>query len=303
MELRHLLYFKTVAEQLNFRKAAGKLFISQPPLSRQIKELESELGALLFIRKDKRVTLTDAGKYFKTEVDTIFARLEESRTIVRQIHNSESGELKIGYISSVYQSHLADVLKSMREVFPHIKTNLFEIPTQTQIRALELGNLDVGILRGPVQSEQLKVQTLFFDPFVVVVPASKGKGGDKQHPNIAARLKTSPFIFFSKDIAPHYNEKLIEICARLGFKPDIVHEANNAHSILQLVEAGLGVSILPASLKQQYGSLKIAFVELKNIPVNTEVVLAYKRNNKNPALNWFIENYHGIPSLSRKASR
>ena len=290
MELRHLLYFKAVAEQLHFRKAASKLFISQPPLSRQIRELENELGVLLFTRKEKRVNLTDAGKYFKTEVDAIFGRLEESRRVVRQIHNSESGELKIGYISSVYQPHLADVLKAMREVFPYSKTSLFEIPTSAQIRGLEQGSLDVGILRGPVQSEQLTIKTLFFDPFVVVVPGSKA--GFKQEEKLVAHLKHSPFIFFSKDIAPHYNDKLLEICARLGFKPDIVHEANNAYSILQLVEAGLGVSILPHSLKEQYGHLKVSFFDLENIPVNTEVVLAYKQNNKSAALKWFIENYH-----------
>lgn len=93
MELRHLLYFKTVAEELHFTKAAIRLFISQPPLSRQIKELEQELGVQLFTRNNKRVTLTDAGKYFKNEVDAIFAQLEESKNIVRQIHLSVSGEL------------------------------------------------------------------------------------------------------------------------------------------------------------------------------------------------------------------
>ncbi len=291
MELRHLLYFKTVAEQLHFRNAALKLFISQPPLSRQIKELENELGVVLFTRKNKRVNLTDAGKYFKAEVDAIFARLEESKGIVRQIHKSESGELKIGYISSVYQSHLADVLIAMRDVFPYIKTNLFEIPTVMQVTALEQGGLDVGILRAPVRSDKLKVQTLFFDPFMVVIPAAKGRF--KQPEKLAAYLKSSPFIFFSKDVAPHYNEKLIEICARMGFSPDIVHEANNVHSIVQLIEAGLGVSILPYSIKQQYGNLKVSFIELKDIPVSTEVVLAYKESNKNAALKWFIEHYHG----------
>jgi DNA-binding transcriptional LysR family regulator len=98
MELRHLHYFKTVATHLHFRKAAAELFISQPPLSRQIRELEEELGVQLFERKNKRVSLTDAGRYFKDEVDALFARVEESKSIVRQIHLSESGELKIGYI-------------------------------------------------------------------------------------------------------------------------------------------------------------------------------------------------------------
>jgi DNA-binding transcriptional LysR family regulator len=289
MELRHLLYFKTVAEQLHFRNAALKLFISQPPLSRQIKELEEELGVLLFTRKNKRVALTDAGKYFKQEVDAIFTRLEESKSIVQQIHKSESGELKIGYISSVYQSYLADVLIAMRDVFPYIKTNLFEIPTLMQIKALEQGSLDVGILRAPVHSNQLKVQTLFFDPFMVVIPALVSKF-ETQH-QLAAYLKSSPFIFFNKDFAPNYNDKLVEICRRMGFNPNIVHEANNVHSILQLIEAGLGVSILPCSLKRQYGYLKVTFVELENIPVNTEVVLAYKQTNKNAALKWFIEHY------------
>src|ERR1700761_1545858 len=207
MEIRHLLYFKAVAEELHFGNAAKKLFISQPPLSRQIKELEDELGALLFVRANKRVTLTDAGRYFKTEVDTILARLEESKNIVKQIHQSESGELKIGYISSVYQSHLAEVLLAMRDVFPHVKTNLFEIPTMTQVKALEQGGLDVGILRAPVHSNQLKIQTLFFDPFVVVVPDAGLKFDTQQQ--LAGHLKNNPLIFFNKDFAPGYNDKLL----------------------------------------------------------------------------------------------
>jgi len=289
MELRHFLYFKTVAEELHFTRAASKLFISQPPLSRQIRELEEELGVRLFERSNKRVTLTDAGKYFKEEVDALFSKLEESKETVRQIHGGLSGELKIGYISSVYQSHMAEILKSMQIAFPYLKTSLFEVPTLTQIKALEEGKLDAGILRAPVLSEKLRVESLFFDPFVVVIPFRNETLGKID--SLGDFLKERPFIFFNKDYAPQYNEKLMEICQRLGFRPDITHEANNVHSILQLVEAGLGVSILPLSLKKQYGNMKISFVELEGIPVNTEVVLAYKASNKNPALKWFIEHY------------
>ena len=290
MELRHLLYFKTVAEQLHFGKAAQKLFISQPPLSRQIKELEEELGVQLFLRSNKRVTLTEAGKYFKGEVDAVFARLEESKSIVKQLHDNESGQFKIGYISSVYQSHLAEVLKHMRDIFPYVKTSLFEVPTVTQITLLEKGELDVGILRAPVHSQQLTIKTLFFDPFMVVIPASQQ--ADLMPDALATYLKGSPFIFFNKQYAPNYNDKLLEICQRMGFRPAITHEANNVHSILQLVEAGLGVSILPLSLKHQYSHLKVTFIELKNIPVNTEVVLAYKPLSRSAVLAWFIDNYN-----------
>ena len=289
MELRHLYYFKTLAHELHFRNAAAKLFISQPPLSRQIKELEDELGVKLFDRKNKRVTLTDAGKYFLTEVEAIFTQLDESKSIVKQIHDGDSGELKIGYISSVYQSQLAEVLKAIRLNFPHVKTNLFEVPTLTQIKALEQGTLDVGILRAPVHAEALKIKTLFFDPFVVVIPAANITFESQDA--LATYLKGSPFIFFNKDFAPNYNDKLLEICGRMGFKPNIMHEANNVHSILQLIEAGLGVSILPHSLKRQYGYLNVSFIELAHIEVNTEVVLAYKPTNRSAALKWFIAHY------------
>ena len=292
MELRHLRYFKTVAEQLHFGKAALQLFISQPPLSRQIKELEDELGAQLFLRTNKQVVLTEAGKYFKAEVDTIFARLEESKHVVQQIHQNEHGQLRIGYVSSVYQPHLAEVLIAMRNIYPYVKTNLFEVPSVTQINDLLQGSLDVGILRAPVYAEQLTLQTLFFDPFMVVLPP--GLDVIDNPDALIEYLAVSPFIFFNKAFAPNYHGKLLEICGRMGFTPHIVHEANNVHSILQLVEAGLGVSILPSSLRRQYTHLNLQFVPLTNMPIHTEVVLAYKKANRNAALHWFIEQYSAI---------
>lgn len=177
----------------------------------------------------------------------------------------------------------------MRGEFPFMKTGLFEMPTVAQIEALEQGKLDVGILRAPVLSEKLTVKTLFFDPFVVVVPLTSEDFNS--HNELHSFLKRTPFIFFNKQFAPHYNEKLIEICKRMQFTPDITHEANNIHSILQLVEAGLGVSILPLSLKKQYGYLNVRFIELKDIPINTEVVIAYDSTNRNTALKRFIDRY------------
>ncbi len=286
MEIRHLIYFKTVAEHLHFRKAANALFISQPPLSRQIKELEDELGARLFIRSNKRVLLTDAGKYFLSEVNGLLGRLEESKSIVKQIHEAESGDLRIGYISSLYQPRLANVLKSLRKNYPFVKTSLFERPTIKQIEALEQGRLDVGILRAPVHSAKLAVRSLYFDPFVLVLRGSHQPIAIKQ---IGTIIKDMPFIFFNKDYAPHYHSSLLEICSRLGFVPNITHEANNVHSILQLVEAGLGISILPLSAKND--NMLLRFISLAHIPVKTEVVLAYKPANQNAALKWFVENY------------
>ena len=288
MELRHLIYFKTVAEELHFRKAAAKLFISQPPLSRQIRELEEELGARLFDRNNKRVELTPAGRYFKGKVDEMIDQLNESKLIVKQLHEHLSGELKIGYISSTYHIHLIDTLKDIRLAFPFLNIKLFEVPTVKQIEGLLDGGLDIGIMRAPVNSDKLTVHTLFEDPFVVVLPQNVNP---RDLINIGAYLATQPFIFFNRDYAPAYFLKLIEICQRMAFTPQITHEANNVHSILRLVEHGAGVSILPQSIKDHYPYLKLQYLELSGLPISSEVVLAYKARPQNEAVTWFTEHY------------
>lgn len=295
MEIRHLLYFKTVAEELHFRNAAAKLFISQPPLSRQIKELENELGVKLFHRNNKKVALTEAGKYFKTEVDQLLSGLGESRRLVKQIHDGTSGKLRIGYISSTYHRHLARVLREIPLVYPLVKTSLYEVATLKQVKALEEGKLDVGILRTPVPSEKLRQVSLFQDPFVVVLPkAAVPPEETLALQDLAAILQHQSFIFFNQEYAPEYHRQLLEICQRMGFIPDIVHEANNVHSILRLVESGLGVSIVPFSLQEQYSYLSLRFIPIPEIPLFTEVVLAYKPAKLHPATNWFLHRFSGL---------
>jgi DNA-binding transcriptional LysR family regulator len=298
MELRHLLYFKTVAEELHFRQAANRLFISQPPLSRQIKELEEELGVRLFDRTNKRVSLTEAGKYLKKETDALFARLEENKNVVRQIHQSISGQLRIGYISSTYQDHLAHILKKMGQAFPFVTTRLYEIPTAKQVPALEAGKLDLGILRAPVASEKLYSHHLFNDPFVAVFSGSHLAFNTLA--DLSRFLKQQPFIFFNQDYAPDYFRKLMEICQRLGFTPEVRHEANNILSILRLVQHGLGVSIVPRSVQDMFPSLGLSYFDLHALPIFTEVVLAYKQQPLHPAAAWFLEEYSQI---SRAAAR
>lgn len=289
MELRHLLYFKTVAEELHFRKAALKLFISQPPLSRQIRELEEELGAQLFERNNKRVSLTPAGIYLKKQVDGMFSQLAETKNVVRQLHNNLSGELKIGYISSTYHRQLMDTLKEMRSVFPLLAVKLFEIPTVKQVKALEEGKLDIGIMRAPINSEKLNVVSLFEDPFVVALPHDAPEMNHFSDWN--TYLAQQPFIFFNRDYAPVYYQKLVEICQRMGFTPEITHEANNVHSILRMVQHGAGVSILPSAIKEHFPELKIRYIDLSHLAITTEVVLAYRSQQKNEAILWFEERY------------
>ena len=271
MELRHLKYFLAVAEELNFTKAAEKLCISQPPLSRQIKELEVELKARLFDRNNKRVELTEAGRYFEGEVKTLFQSLERASLKTRKISESISGEFRIGYISSTFSATISELVQYLIKEYPYVHVKLFEVSTARQILALEEGKLDLGILRAPIQSPNIITKPWFQDGYALVY--NKHKVDLKVEEDIE-KLADETFVFFNKDYAPQYYDSLLEICAKYGFTPNVVHESNNIGSIIQLVRNGLGVSIVPASLSQVHEYPEIGFWELSKTRLFTQVLLA-----------------------------
>lgn len=285
MELRHLEYFKAVAEELHFRKAAEKLYITQPPLTRQIKQLEEELGVTLFERNNKRVRLTPAGLYLKEEVDKLFQDVSTIKLVMAQYGKGQGGELKIGFVSSTLFSKISELLVQLKTAFPHLKTRLYEVPTVKQIDAIEHGRLDIGILRTPVYSDLLTLVPLFKDDFVFVI--SKNEASMKAFS--LAQYSDAPFIFFNKDYANAYFNQLLEICQRHGFRPDVVHEANNVHTIIRMVEEGLGVSILPSSVAAQYSRYEVHFEPINEIQIQTEVVIAYRKGNDSQFINKMVE--------------
>lgn len=270
MELRHLKYFLAVAEELNFTKASEKLFISQPPLSRQIMELEEELQARLFNRNNKRVELTEAGKYFEKEVKELFQDLERITIKTKKIAENVSGEFRIAYISSIYSSVISDLIKHLKEQFPYVNFKLFEVSTTKQISALEQGKIDLGIIRSPIKSPKIKAQLWFKDGFSVVY--NKNLIQIKSEEEIP-KLKDETFVFFNKDYAPHYHDVLLELCAFYGFEPQVVHESNNINSIVQLVKNGLGISIVPSNIAKNNQDAEIGFIELKKVNLFTDVSL------------------------------
>ncbi|MGJ1535456.1 LysR family transcriptional regulator [Sphingobacterium multivorum] len=280
MEIRHLIYFKTVAEELHFGRAAERLFMSQPPLSRQIKDLEDELGVILFFRTNKRVELTEAGKYFLEEVVEILQNIEHSKTITKQIHNNISGEFKLGYISSTPKKMLATVLKQIQLKFPYLRVSLFETSTQKQKLALENGKLDLGIMRAPIYSSELLTTPLFEDPMVIV--------GHSQVEFNAINFFNESFISFNQKYASEYHRLVINTCNRMGFEPKIVHQSNSMSSILELVSQGLGLAVVPSSTIKQYPHLNLKIMKLEDMDSKTEVILVSNIKSKNSALGEFI---------------
>ncbi len=285
MELRHLRYFLKVCEERNFSKAAEKLFISQPPLSRQIKELENEIGAQLLERTNKRVELTDAGVYFEHEARDLLLTLERITLKTRKIAENISGEFRIAYISSTFGGIISELIQHLSTMYPYVSFKLFELGTARQVLELEQGKLDLGILRAPLQSSMIKTQLWYFDDYMLVY--NKNQVSIESDDEIE-QLKSATFVFYNKDFAPHYHNSLMQICALYGFTPNVVHESNNINSIIQLVRNGLGVSIVPESVVKNHPYAELGFVKMERNNQFTEVLLASSMHQESEVANQAI---------------
>ncbi|KAA1242483.1 LysR substrate-binding domain-containing protein [Aquimarina sp. RZ0] len=281
MELRHLRYFLAVANELNFTKASEKLFISQPPLSRQIKELENEIGAKLFDRNTKKVVLTDAGKFFKEEISCQLQNLESIVLKTRKISENVSGEYRIGYISSTFSDTIAKLVQFLTKKYPYLNIKLYEVSTTKQILALEQSKLDLAIVRAPLISTKITSELWFKDSYSLVFNNTKVS---IENANDLMNLKDEVFVFFNKEYASIFYNSLIEICSQYGFTPNIVHESNNINSILQLVRNGLGISIVPSSLKNNHMYPELSFLDLGS-KFSSDVLLARPKKEESQITN------------------
>jgi DNA-binding transcriptional LysR family regulator len=277
MELRHLKYFLKLAEELSFVRAAEKLFISQPPLSRQIKELETELGATLFERNNKRVILTDAGKYYQKKIQELVQNLELINATTKKISENQSGEFRIAYVSSTFSGDISKLIQFLSAQYPYVNFRLYEVPTVKQIAALEEGKIDFGIIRAPLHSPKIDSKLWFKDSFSLVFNRNKYAIASEDELEI---VKEATFVFFNKKYAPYFYDALLQICAQYGFNPKVVHESNNISSIIQLVKNGLGISIVPTAIVKSHNYPELGFVELKKVNLFTDILLATPKGNQ-----------------------
>lgn len=281
MELRHLLYFQAVAEELNYRKAAERLFISQPGLSRQVKQLEELLGVQLFERDKKHVELTVSGAFLKGEVDFVINHLETAKNQLKLIASGKVGELRIGFLGSAANKVLPDLLDSLNAAHPLITTSLEELSNSVQVEMIQRDKLDLGFVRLASVPEDVEMRSVFRDTFSIVVPANHPVTETDFHS--VAQFSEESFILFSSDYSNYYYELIMGICRDAGFSPRIRHKSVHALTIFRLVENGLGVAIVPSSLKIGY-DLNVRFMEIRDIPQFTELSAIWKPVNRNPVL-------------------
>ena len=281
IEFRHLRYFLAVAEELHFRKAADKLFVSQPGLSRQIKQMEQELGFPLFERTNKRVTLTKAGKYLKEEVALIFKNVEDTFDHAQLIHEGMEGQISFAYVGSAMQNVIPELILKIREDHPNIHYSLREMENPEQIDALLLNDVDLAFVRLEKVPKGLDIRPVYEDTFSLVVPEKYEL--ENIDLNSLAPFKNEDFILFDPSYSPAYYEQVMEIFKQSGFQPIISHNTVHASTIFRLVENNLGLSIVPSSLRLGY-DMKVKFIELDQMPQRTVLSVAWNKANRNPIL-------------------
>jgi DNA-binding transcriptional LysR family regulator len=281
IEHRHLRYFLAVAEELHFRKAAEKLFISQPGLSRQIKQMEQDLGVTLFERNNRRVALTKTGDYLQKELQINLKNLEDILTHSKLIHHGKEGHLTLGFVGSAMLQIIPAILKQFNSKFPKVMFKLEEMDNQKQIEGLLSQEIDVGFVRLERVPRSLEIHTVLKETFCLVLP--KNHPVNKRNFKNLSQFKDSPFILFDPEYSTSYYEKVMQIFDGCGFAPIISHNTIHASSIYKLVENNLGVSIVPKSLQFGY-DMNVKFIELDAIPQRAFLSIAWSKNNRNPML-------------------
>ena len=261
MELRHLRYFVTVAEEQNITKAAARLHVSQPPLSRQIRDLEEELGVALLERGAKSVKLTEAGRIFLVEAKAVLARADQARDAVRAFANQCTGELHVGYAPSLTVELLPHALREFRKTSPGVRVTLHDLSTEEMLAGLREGKLDLALMIGPGKSSLGALTFGELRRYQVCVAVHPG------HALAAAKqvglkaLSKERLVGYTQKDYPEYHEWLTELFAPLGKKPP-TEEHDSATSLIAAVESGRGVALVPESFACFVGA------RLKLIPLH-----------------------------------
>ncbi len=284
LEYRHIRYFLAVASELHYRRAAEKLFISQPALSRQIKEMEALLGYPLLKRHNRKVSLTPAGALLQTEFSQHLNSLNHSILRAKQLHQGDIGDLRLGYVGSAMQQVIPSLLETYQKQYPEIIYSLKEMENQNQLEALLTYQIDVGFVRLDQVPNEIEKWTVLDEPFCLVLPEDHTM--TKKKFKQLHQLSTAPFILFDPDYSPSYYDKVMRLFEESGFSPKVSHNTIHASSIYKLVEKGFGLSIVPASLKSE-DLTGVKFIDLDNIPQRTQLSAIWNKDNKKATLQAF----------------
>lgn len=286
MELRDLRYFVAVAEALHFRQAAERLHITQPALSRQIHALEAELDVQLFHRSKRSVKLTLAGQTFLEEARQILRHAEQAVLTTQRTARGEMGKLRLSFTPSALRGIVPEIVRGFRDRYPDVQLTMTERCTQDQVEAFLAHQLDVGFLYPPIDNTLLTTTPLRTETLVVALP--------QDHPlALHTSLKLSdlanePFILHPRQEGPHLHDHIVSLCQQAGFRPQIIQEAVASQTRIGLVAAGMGITLIPETLKDQEVPAVI-YRNLQGVALSLQLAIARRSDDFSPVVQHFFQ--------------
>jgi DNA-binding transcriptional LysR family regulator len=277
MELRQIRYFQRVAAELSFTRAAKALHMAQPPLSRQIKMLEEEIGVELFERIGRGIQLTDAGRYFLDQTDLMLQKLSETVDATQRIGRREKRRVGVGFVPSVMHGYMPRFLRHLRGLDVNVEISLIEMITLQQFEALKAGRIDLGIGRILLTDPEIERLVLWEERLVAAVP--------REHP--AATLPSvqssdflsDPLILYPARPRPSYADHVLDMFRLKGAVPDRIKEVNEMQTALGLVAAGLGLAIVPESAQSLFPE-DVVYVKIDEAGFTSPVMLSWRKNDQ-----------------------
>jgi len=295
VELNHLRCFVAVAEELHFGRAAERLFMTQPPLSRQIHLLEKALGLMLFERNSRSVKLTEAGRVYYDDALRILRLSDQATDSARRVARGDAGQVSLGFTAVSGYQMVPALLCAARENLPGITVVLREMVSLAQVRALETRAIDLGILRVQSANSGLESRPLTREPLLAALPAAHplakrtAKPPTRRSalaPVAASDLQDEPFIMYSPDGGKYFHDRIAGLLTAANVRVRHVQFIDQTHSIVALVRAGLGVAIVPASARE-FGFPDVTFRPLWTPEAWAQLDLAWSADQNNPAVERF----------------
>lgn len=295
MELRHLRYFLAVARERNFSEAAKTLHIAQPPLSRQIKQLEEELGVQLLDRSARPLVLTEAGEFFRVHAQQLLARLDDISSETHRIGRGSRRRIGIGFVPSMLYGFLPEAMRRFRLENPDVEVVLSELTTIQQMEALKAGHIDIGIGRLQIDDGEITSDLILEEPLVVALPAS--------HPLLRrdalrlVHLASETLILYPAKPRPSFADHVLKLFRECHIEPETTVESNEMQTALGMVAAGVGITLVPASV-QKLQREDVAYRRIADRCVTSPVTLSRRIGPSSDLQENFVRLVHSITSAA-----
>lgn len=306
MELRHLRYFVAVAEELSFRRAALRLQIAQPPLSNRIADLERELGVKLFSRRQRQIQLTRAGQAFLDEARATLLQADKAISIAKSVGRGEISRIRIGYNRYTSYELLPWFLRLLNRRYPDLEPVPVMATMHEIMRDIEMGKLDIGLVRTPIFSRMLDWKVLQQDCVAAIVPSDHTLAGQKCIPLLSLRNET--FIVLGQQFVGSYASLAVSAWQSAGFSPDRIEEVDSIPAMLAMVAIRRGVGLIARTLLAEQAWSDVAALELSDVEIHSDLAVVWRKDEATPNCRALIDHIQSFciesePFFSRGGER